>query len=234
MWTSLADTPHATTDPSEPDLSLAATLRRVPLFPLPNAVLFPHALLPLHIFEERYRAMTRDILTGARFLAIGLIAPGSSDEDEVPAVLPIAGVGEVVMAHELPDGRFNLVVRGRARVQIDQELVSDRPYRLVSATELPDFRVANPAEIVDADQTLRALIGRLADAIPDGGELLRQVIAAQETPAELVDGVASALIVDPGLRQRLLETRDVGQRLERVSAEVVAMTARLTGPSPAN
>lgn len=230
----MADTPHATTDPSEPDVSLAATLRRVPLFPLPNAVLFPHALLPLHIFEERYRAMTRDILTGARFLAIGLIAPGSSDEDEVPAVLPIAGVGEVVMAHELPDGRFNLVVRGRARVQIDQELVSDRPYRLVSATELPDFRVANPAEIVDADQTLRALIGRLADAIPDGGELLRQVIAAQETPAELVDGVASALIVDPGLRQRLLETRDVGQRLERVSAEVVAMTARLTGPSPAN
>jgi Lon protease-like protein len=234
VWTSLADTPHATTDPSEPDVSLAATLRRVPLFPLPNAVLFPHALLPLHIFEERYRVMTRDILTGARFLAIGLIAPGSSDEDEVPAVLPIAGVGEVVMAHELPDGRFNLVVRGRARVQIDQELVSDRPYRLVSATELPDFRVANPAEIVDADQTLRALIGRLADAIPDGGELLRQVIAAQETPAELVDGVASALIVDPGLRQRLLETRDVAQRLERVSAEVVAMTARLTGPSPAN
>ncbi|HVT10310.1 MAG TPA: LON peptidase substrate-binding domain-containing protein [Polyangia bacterium] len=215
-------------------MSLAATLRRVPLFPLPNAVLFPHALLPLHIFEERYRVMTRDILTGSRCLAIGLIAPGSSDEEEAPAVLPIAGVGEVVMAHELPDGRFNLVVRGRARVQIDQELVSDRPYRLVSATELPDFPVANPAEIGDADQTLRALIGRLADAIPDGGELLRQVIAAQETPAELVDGVASALIVDPVLRQRLLETRDVGQRLERVSAEVVAMTARLTGPSPAN
>ncbi|HVY40505.1 MAG TPA: LON peptidase substrate-binding domain-containing protein [Polyangia bacterium] len=215
-------------------MSLAATLRRVPLFPLPNAVLFPHALLPLHIFEERYRVMTRDILTGSRCLAIGLIAPGSSDEEEAPAVLPIAGVGEVVMAHELPDGRFNLVVRGRARVQIEQELVSDRPYRLVAATELPDFRVANPAEIADADQTLRALIGRLADAIPEGGELLRQVIAAQETPAELVDGVASALIVDPALRQRLLETRDVGQRLERVSAEVVAMTARLTGPSPAN
>ncbi|HSS39139.1 MAG TPA: LON peptidase substrate-binding domain-containing protein [Polyangia bacterium] len=206
----------------------------MPLFPLPNAVLFPHALLPLHIFEERYRVMTRDILSGSRCLAIGLIAPGSPEEDDAPAVLPIAGVGEVVMAHELPDGRFNLVVRGRARVHIDQELVSDRPYRLISATELPDFRVTNPAEIADADQTLRALIGRLADAIPDGGELLRQVIAAQESPAELVDGVASALIVDPVLRQRLLEMRDVGQRLERVSAEVVAMTARLTGPSPAN
>jgi len=229
----LAD-PTTTPRPGEPDPALAETLRRLPLFPLPSAVLFPHALLPLHIFEERYRAMTQDILTGARCLAVGLIAPGASERDERPAVLPIAGVGEVVMAHELPDGRFNLVLRGRARVRIDQELESDRPYRLISATELPDMAIANTAEIADADQTLRALIGRLAEAIPEGGELLRQVVAAQESPAELVDGVASALIVDPALRQRLLEMRDVGQRLERVSAEVVAMTARLATPGPAN
>jgi ATP-dependent Lon protease len=191
--------------------------------------------LPLHIFEDRYREMTRDILSGVRCLAIGLIDPNASPDDEKPAVLPIAGVGEVVMAHELPDGRFNLVVRGRARVRIDEELPSDRPYRLVSTTELPDLPITNPAEIGDADQTLRALIGRLAEALPEGGELLRQVVAAQDSPAELVDGVASALIVDPVLRQRLLETRDVGQRLERVSAEVVAMTARIGGsPGAAN
>jgi len=216
------------------DASLAETLRRLPLFPLPNAVLFPHALLSLHIFEERYRVMTRDILTGARCLAVGLITPGASPEDDHPAVLPIAGVGEVVMAHELPDGRFNLVLRGRARVRIDEELASDRPYRLVSATEIPDLPITNPSEIADADQTLRALIGRLAEAIEEGGDLLRQVVAAHESPAELVDGVASALIVDPVLRQRLLEMRDVGQRLERVSAEVVAMTARLATPGATN
>jgi Lon protease-like protein len=222
----LADPPRAA-EPADQEASLAATLRRLPLFPLPSAVLFPHALLPLHIFEERYRVMTRDILTGSRHLAIGLIAPGASEDDERPPVLPIAGVGEVIMAHELPDGRFNLVVRGRARVRIDRELPSEHPYRLVSATELPDLPIAIPGEIADAEQTLRALIGRLAEAIPEGGELLRQLVAAQESPAELVDGIASALIVDPTLRQRLLETRDVGQRLERVSAEVVAMTARL-------
>ncbi len=60
------------------------------------------------------------------------------------------------------------------------------------------------------------------------------MVAAQETPAELVDGVAAALIADADLRQRLLETRDLGQRLERVSAEVVAMTARLGTPRTAN
>src|SRR5450631_467502 len=193
-WTSLADTPAPTSASGDGEGTLASSLRRLPLFPRPNAVLFPHALLPLHIFEERYR----------------------------------------VMAHELPDGRFNLVVRGRARIRIDRELPSGRPYRLVTATELPDFPITDATELVDADQTLRALIGQLADAIPEGGELLRQVVAAQDTPAELVDGVASALIVDPILRQRLLETRDVGERLERVAAEVVAMTARIGAPGTAN
>ncbi|HEY6478096.1 MAG TPA: LON peptidase substrate-binding domain-containing protein [Polyangia bacterium] len=220
--------------PPTSDGALAAALRRLPLFPLPNAVLFPHALLPLHVFEERYRAMVRDVLTGSRCLAVALLVPNARSEEPLPSVQPIAGVGEVVMAHELPDGRFNLVVRGRARVRIDRELPSGRPYRLVTATELPDFPITNESEITDSDQTLRALIGRLADAIPEGGELLRQVVAAQESPTELVDGVASALIVDPALRQRLLETRDVGQRLERVAAEVVAMTARIGAPGAAN
>jgi Lon protease-like protein len=212
---------------------LELALRRMPLFPLPNVVLLPHALLGLHVFEERYGALVRDILTDARLLAVGLFAAGARESDDPPSVRSIVGVGEVVMAHELPDGRFNLVVRGRARVHIDEELASDRPYRLIAATALPDFEIADATEIADADQVLRALIGRLADSIPDGGELL-QVVAAQETPAELVDGVAAALIADADLRQRLLETRDLGQRLERVSAEVVAMTARLGTPRTAN
>jgi Lon protease-like protein len=223
-------------DPKQlpPAGNLGEALHRLPLFPLPDAVLFPHALLPLHIFEERYRAMARDVLVGPRFLAISLIVPGQDPDVARPAVLPVAGVGEVVMAHELADGRFNLVLRGRARIRIDQELASDRPYRIVSASVLPDLAVADRKELSDADQSLRALIGHLADAIPDGGELLRQVVAAQETPSELVDVVAAALIVDPGLRQRLMETPDVGKRIERVSAEVVAMTARIASPGPIN
>jgi uncharacterized protein len=216
------------------DASLILALRTLPLFPLPNVVLFPHALLPLHVFEERYRVLARDILGGARFLAVSLIAPGAREDDERPPVSTVAGVGEVVMAHELPDGRFNLVVRGRARVQIDEELTSERPYRVVSASVLPDIPPVDPVEIRDADQSLRALIGQLADAIPEGGELLRQVVAAQESPAELVDVVAAALIVDPWLRQRLLETRDIGKRIERVASEVVAMTGRIGVPGSIN
>ena len=116
------------------DAELAAALQRVPMFPLPGVVLLPHALLPLHIFEERYRAMTRDVLKGSRFIIVSLIAPGESEAAEKPAVQRIAGVGEIMMAHELPDGRFNLVLRGRARIRIDEELATPRPYREVSAT----------------------------------------------------------------------------------------------------
>ena len=218
----------------ELDRNLREALRRLPMFPLPNVVLFPHALLPLHIFEDRYQALARDVLAGHHFLAISLLE--SADDASAPSqdrapVQRIAGVGEVVMAHELPDGRFNLVVRGRARVRIDDELDSDRPYRLISATELPDLPAADPTELLDADQSLRALVGHLADAIPEGGELLRQVVLSQGTPSELVDVLAAALVVDPSLRQRLLETRDVMKRIERVSAEVVAMTSRIASPT---
>src|SRR6185295_13103124 len=116
--------------PDPMEARLAAALPRMPLFPLPNVVLFPHASLRLHIFEDRYRALTRDILAGERFLALGLIVESARPTDERPAVEPIAGVGEVIMAHELPDGRFNLVVRGQARVRIGRQLGVDAHARL--------------------------------------------------------------------------------------------------------
>ena len=194
---------------SSSDADLALALRRLPMFPLPGVVLLPHAMLPLHIFEERYRAMTRDVLKGSRFIVVSRIVPGEPESADKPAVQRIAGVGEIVMAHELPDGRFNLVLHGRARVRIDDELR-------------------------DAEASLRALVGQLADAIPDGGDVLRQVVAAQATPAELVDVLTAQLVGDPTLRQRLLETREVVRRIERVAAEVVALTGRIASPRPMN
>ena len=179
--------------------------------------------------------MARDLLSSHRHVAIAMLE--SSDDAMVtgrPGVRPIMGVGEVVMAHELPDGRFNLVVRGRARVQLNEEIISQEPYRLISAHIRADFPVENPGELFDADQSLRALVGRLADNIPDGGELLRQVVASQSEPVELADVLAAALIADSHKRQRLLETRDVLRRIEIVTAEVVTMTSRVNTGGPTN
>jgi len=205
------------------------------MFPLPGVVLFPHALLPLHIFEERYKKMARDVLSSRRLLAIAMLeSPADALVPGCPPVLPIMGMGEVVVAHELPDGRFNMVVRGRARVHLEQELSSDEPYRLIRASLRQDLPIGNEAELSDAHQSLRALVGRLAERIPDGGELLRQLVASQTSPHELSDVLAAALVVDPHKRQRLLETRDGLRRVESVTAEVVAMIGRVGSDEPSN
>jgi Lon protease-like protein len=220
------------------DRLFVEALERLPMFPLPGVVLFPHALLPLHIFEERYKKMARDLLSSHRHLAIAMLEPGSeragAGPGERPAVRPIMGAGEIVMAHELPDGRFNLVVRGRARVELVHELTTDEPYRVIVGKVRTDLPVKSPAELADADQSLRALVGRLAESIPEGGELLRQVVASQATPEELADVLAAALVVDVPRRQRLLESRDLVKRIERVTAEVVSMTARIGPSGPSN
>src|SRR5205814_8346349 len=117
---------HFAPSESPEDRLLLEALAHLPMFPLPGVVLFPHALLPLHIFEKRYKKMARDLLSSHRHLAMALLEGGTEEAalSERPSVRPIMGVGEIVMAHELPDGRFNLVVRGRARVELQRELIT--------------------------------------------------------------------------------------------------------------
>ncbi|MGH7405380.1 MAG: LON peptidase substrate-binding domain-containing protein, partial [Candidatus Methylomirabilales bacterium] len=80
----------------------------IPIFPLPNVVFFPHTLLPLHIFEPRYRQMLADCLTGERWLAVVLLRPGwEAEYYGRPAVYAVAGAGEIVASERLPDGRSN-------------------------------------------------------------------------------------------------------------------------------
>jgi Lon protease-like protein len=219
---------------AEKTAAFLRALERLPMFPLPNVVLLPNTFLPLHIFEPRYRKMTRDMLEGNRLVAmalqLGAADPLLAEDDGPPPVATIAGVGEVVMAQDLPDGRFNLVLRGRARVRIERELPSDEPYRIVRAIEIPDDPPSSEIELLDAEASLRALAGGLAEALPEGGDLLKQVVASQASASALVDVVASTLIADPRLRQELLETTDVARRITRVSAEVAAMAAELTSP----
>jgi len=93
--------------------------------------------------------------------------------------------------------------------------------------EVPDELPRGPEELIDAEASLRSLITGLADALPEGGELLKQVIAAQSSPAELVNVVAAALVADPAVRQRLLEMTEILTRIEAVSTEVAAVTARV-------
>jgi Lon protease-like protein len=214
---------------------LGRALRRLPLFPLEDVVLFPYSMIPLHIFEPRYRKMVRDVLGSNRLIAISLqLERENVEQGTLPRVATVASVGELVLAQELPDGRFNLVVRGRARIGIDRELPSEEPYRLITAHEIPDEAALQADDISEADAALRALVSGLAESIPDGGDLLKHVAAAQDSPAALANVIAASLVADAKARQRLLETTDVYQRLESLSSEVVSLIERVGRPGRAN
>ena len=91
---------------------------------------------------------------------------------------------------------------------------------------------------MSSDKSIRsrieALFAGLAESIPDGGELLKHVAAAQDSPAALANVMAASLVADAKARQRLLETTDVFQRLEQLSSEVVALIDRVSKPERAN
>src|SRR2546423_138511 len=111
-------------------------LTNLPIFPLPGAVLLPHALVPLHIFEPRYRKMTRDCEEGLRVLALANIPDDRAAAQKPPRVLETIGVGVLIRVDRLPEGRFNIVLRGVQRARIESELPAAEPYRLVRASAL--------------------------------------------------------------------------------------------------
>src|SRR5688572_32951673 len=95
---------------------------KLPLFPLPNVVLFPNVFLPLHIFEQRYREMVSDVLQGDRLIGMVLLRPGwESDYEGCPPVYSIGCSGVITHAERLDDGRFNIVLRGVERFRIVEE-----------------------------------------------------------------------------------------------------------------
>ena len=110
----------------------------IPIFPLPDVVLFPNVSQPLHIFEPRYRAMVADALQGDRIIGMVLLQPGyEADYEGRPPVYPIGGAGVITEVEELPDGRFNILLRGLARFRITSEDQS-RSYRLAHVQEMPE------------------------------------------------------------------------------------------------
>ena len=110
----------------------------LPLFPLPNVVLFPGVLLPLHIFEPRYRALTADVLDSDRRLGMVLLQPGwEPDYDGKPPIFPIGCSGVIVHAARLEDGRYNILLRGLDRFRIVTEDHA-LPYRRATVEILLD------------------------------------------------------------------------------------------------
>ena len=208
-----------------------AKLEGVPLFPLPHVVLFPGALLPLHVFELRYRAMIEDCLEGSKLLSVvhfDLEAP--VDEFGHPPISEIAGVGEVIQSRRLPNGRYDIVVAGRARVRL-AELPFNPPYRRA------DLEVLQPtSEHVDASelQALRVVTRDILQDVRATHPSFELSAPSDDDVGRVVDWCAHYLILDRVLRQRLLETLDVGQRLRLCLEGLLEQRAAPSSPRETN
>src|SRR3954462_2206335 len=102
-----------------PDPAGQIALGAVPLFPLPNVVLLPRAILPLHVFEERYKQMTADVLRGERLVAMALLKEGwERDYYQAPQIEPVVCVGQILSHELLPDGRYNFLLQGVTRARV--------------------------------------------------------------------------------------------------------------------
>lgn len=180
----------------------------IPIFPLPNVVLFPNVLLPLHIFEARYRAMVSEALGGDRIIGIVLLQPKyEASAEGRPPVFAVGCAGLITHAEPLGDGRYNIVLRGVERFRIKAE-DWDRAYRVARVDGLPELvSDEHHAELRRLRPRLEAL---LAAAIERAGSEPRFPPAISDE--DLVNALAQHLALDPLERQALLEREGVLSR----------------------
>jgi Lon protease-like protein len=203
----------------------------VPIFPLPDVTFFPHTLLPLHVFEARYRLMVMDALARDRRLCVVKLRPGFEETYAgKPAVHPVGGVGEIVSWERLATGRYNIVVRGDGRLRIDRELPTDTLYRLVAGTLLRDD--GPQGDVAPALGRVRAACAALLSALGRPANLLDTALAEGQPTGVVADRIAAAVLPDAALRQELLETLDVDARVARVADAVEGLVRELKGGRP--
>ena len=180
----------------------------IPIFPLPNVVLFPDVFLPLHIFEPRYRAMVKDALASDRIIGMVLLQPGfEANYEGRPRVYPVGCAGVITHSEPLPDGRFDIVLRGLEKFRMTGEDTS-RPYRLAHIDAVPEVATASDcAAIKQHRQRLEALLAAVAEHRRPETRL-----PAAVPDQDLVNALAQYASFEPIERQALLECDGVLSR----------------------
>ena len=206
--------------------SLQAAYDRLPLFPLPRVSLLPHTLLPLHVFEPRYRSLIADLLDGEGLLGIPQLAPGfEADYGGRPALMPVMGVGRVVRAKAYDDGRYDILVGGLSRVRLVEELAVQTPYRQARVIGLPELEPTTIPALQRSLQQVRFHLLKLAQQRPDQQRELRTLAELGGCPAELLDGLAGMAIRRPDERQAYLERDRITERAELVLASLIELSS---------
>jgi Lon protease-like protein len=197
---------------------------RIPLFPLPGAILFPRAQLPLHIFEPRYREMLSDAIDGAG--QIGMIQPQRLDHDNQAPLYAVGCVGEIVGIEELEDGRSNIVLLGINRFRLVREAEVDASYRCADV-EITGFDDDDPPPLSLGQ---RAEVEREARRLGDAMGLEVDWTAVGRLDDEmLVNAIAQVAPFDVGAKQALLEQATLAGRADLLVQLMQFHRAAVTG-----
>jgi Lon protease-like protein len=186
------------------------------LFPLPDLVMFPHVMQPLHIFESRYREMLNAALDSDGLIAMSILAPGwEADYEGRPALLPQICLGKVVTHQRLPDGRYNIMLLGSRRGRILSETPADRSFRQAEIEIVDDVYPATGDAVRDNLQM--ELTARFQKALPtpQGAKThgsMYDLLASELPLGVLTDLVSFALPLDQRLKCELLAESDVDCR----------------------
>jgi uncharacterized protein len=200
----------------------------LPLFPLPNVVLFPNVFLPLHIFEPRYREMVADALATDRQIGMVLLRPGwERDYEGRPPIYPIGCSGVITHAERMADGRFNIVLRGVERFRVLEEDAT-RAYRRAVVEPVRESQLT-AGERLEIRRCRAKLETILAPAVEKAGTDSRMPAAMSDE--DLVNALAQYLDLEPLEKQALLERPGLLSRATSLVEllEMKMMAARAPG-----
>ena len=206
--------------PRRHPLTNATLPSQIPIFPLPNAVLFPNVFMPLHIFEPRYCEMVRDVVSNDRIIGMVLLKDGwNLHADPNPPVYAVGCAGIITHIESLDDSRYNIVLRGFERFRVAQE-DQTRTYRCAAVDIFPEQVSADGKLQLDRDkQKLKQLLNQSQSRTSPEAKIPRDM------PTEdLVNTLAQYLEFEPVEKQALLER--IGP-LERCKALVDLLEMRL-------
>ena len=195
----------------------------IAVFPLPNVVFFPQTNLPLHIFEPRYRKMVEDTLENKQMIGMFLLQPGWEDDYYGnPPIFSVGCAGELIKVENLPEGKFNILLRGVARVRA-LETVQEAPYRRVRVHVLAEQLSASASAVQTLKRTLIADFKLYAAQ----ARIVDSEFSKNTEFAEIVNGIASALQLDIDEKRNLLEMDDTYDRGIAVKEHLSAALAVL-------
>lgn len=202
------------------------------LFPLPNLVLFPHVIQGLHIFEPRYRQMTADALAANGLIAIVMLTPNSNEFTDRPAVEEVACLGEIIWHEKLPDGRYNLRLRGLSRARIVEEVPTGRLYRAARVELLRDAAPLDFAQLTQLRHDLAdAVLPRFAEGTP-ARQQLQELFDGDMPLGHVTDVLSYALPLPAEAKQALLAEPNVERRASAIADALRVSAARADRPFP--